>query len=285
MSDARIYERGYRHYEGPRGRPSTAAWTLYKHSLARALGLRRTARAKILPILTLLMAYVPGIVFVGLAAFLPKKLARGNLPTYSEYYGTITAAIIVFVAFVAPEVLCPDRRNNILGLYLASPLTRDSYVAAKAAAVATVIAGVTLGPPLLLVVTYTLEGYGPSVAEMPALYLRIVAAGVFLMLFATALSLAGASLTDRRGFASTGIILAISLSGAATGVLHEQGTSAYVLLANLNWLPFEVVQRIYGQPGDQPSIRTLVVFAAALAWTVLGAAVLLVRYRRLEVTR
>ena len=49
MSEARIYERGYRRYEGPRRGPSAAAWTLYKHSLARALGpstalLRKAAR-------------------------------------------------------------------------------------------------------------------------------------------------------------------------------------------------------------------------------------------------
>src|SRR3712207_8505042 len=53
------------------------------------------------------------------------------LPTYHEYYGFITAAIVVFVALVGPEVLCPDRRDGMLGMYLASPLTRDSYLGAK----------------------------------------------------------------------------------------------------------------------------------------------------------
>ena len=41
-------------------------------------------------------------------------------------------AVLVFVAFVAPEVLCPDRRTGMLGLYLASPLTRDTYLVGKA---------------------------------------------------------------------------------------------------------------------------------------------------------
>ena len=37
------------------------------------------------------------------------------------------------LAFVAPEALCTDRRTGMLGLYLASPLTRDSYLVAKVA--------------------------------------------------------------------------------------------------------------------------------------------------------
>ena len=65
-----------------------------------------------------------------------------DLPTYGEYYGFIVSAIIVFVAFVAPEVLCTDRRTGMLGLYLASPLTRDTYLLAKAIAVAVVLATV-----------------------------------------------------------------------------------------------------------------------------------------------
>ena len=62
----------------------------------------------------------------------------------------------------APEVLCPDRRTGMLGLYLASPLTRDTYLLAKAAAVAGAARLVTLGPPLLLLVAFILQGLGPD---------------------------------------------------------------------------------------------------------------------------
>ena len=90
-------------------------------------------RSKILPVLAALLAYVPAIVFVGLAALLPRTTFLENdlLPTYAEYYGFITSAIVVFVAFVAPEVLCTDRRTGMLGLYLASPLTRYTYLAGQ----------------------------------------------------------------------------------------------------------------------------------------------------------
>ena len=36
--------------------------------------------------------------------------------------------VLVFTAFVAPEILCTDRRSGMLGLYLASPLRRARQV-------------------------------------------------------------------------------------------------------------------------------------------------------------
>ena len=82
------------------------------------------------------------------------------LPSYSDYYGYVTAAIVVFTAFVAPELLCSDRRDRMLGLYLASPLTRDTYLLAKAAAVMAVLGLVTLGPPLFMLLARTDRRHG-----------------------------------------------------------------------------------------------------------------------------
>ena len=66
-SDARIVDRGYRRYEGPRRGGAGAYRSLVVHSAQRALGLRRPATAKILPVLSVFIAYVPAIVFVGIA--------------------------------------------------------------------------------------------------------------------------------------------------------------------------------------------------------------------------
>ena len=125
MSDARILDRGYRRFDGPRRGRWGAVRSLARYSVLRALGLRRTPWAKLLPIASVLIAYLPAAVFVGIAALLPDQIQRQTdiIPTYAEYYGFITAAIVLFVALVGPEVLCPDRRNGMLGLYLASPLS------------------------------------------------------------------------------------------------------------------------------------------------------------------
>ena len=285
---ARIHDRGYRGFAGARLGPGSSTATLYRHTLYRVLGIQRGARAKILPILTLAFAYLPAIAFIGIAAFLPKKIARSTLPGYADYYGFVTAAIVVFVAFVAPEALCPDRRSRMLGLYLASPLTRARYVIAKIAAVATVVLGVTLGPPLLLAVAYSLEGFGPSFSDLVLLLLRVGAAGLALGAFYTTFSLGASSLTDRRGFASTGIILSIILSGAATGIFYRLGAPQEIRLLNLSYVPFETVQRIYGAPsvGQQPdTVATWAVFAAFAVWTVAGTTAVWWRYHRIEVSR
>lgn len=283
---ARIHDRGYRGFEGTRLGPATATLTLYRHSLMRALGIQRGARAKVLPILTLAMAYLPAIAFVGLAAFLPRDLARNQLPTYADYYGFVTAAIVVFAAFVAPEVLCPDRRSRLLGLYFASPLTRSRYIVAKVAAVVTVIAAVTLGPPLLMAVAYSLEGFGPGPGGLAILIGRVILAGVVLAAYFSALALGASSLTDRRGFASTGIVLAIILSGAATGVIDGLGGSRWFRLLNLLFVPFRLVRHVYGEATlDGVMLPVWSIVVAALFWTLLGAVVLVWRYHRLEVTR
>ena len=69
----------------------------------------------------------------------------------------------MFSAFVAPELLCTDRRTGMLGLYLASPLTRNTYLAARRRSrCCRLLALVTLGPPLLMLVAFTVIGQGPD---------------------------------------------------------------------------------------------------------------------------
>jgi ABC-2 type transport system ATP-binding protein len=171
--EARIFDRGYRRYEGERKGVRGAFFTLYLATLQRILGLRRGAKAKILPVLTIGIAYLPAIVVIGISVMFPKRLDR-ILPDYYEYYGTVITAILLFVAFVAPEALCPDRRYKILGVYLSSPLSRLSYVVAKFAAVFTVLCGVTLGPVLLLVLGKSFLDAGPALVDLPVLLLRVL---------------------------------------------------------------------------------------------------------------
>ncbi|MGI8759070.1 MAG: ABC transporter permease subunit [Acidimicrobiales bacterium] len=289
MSDARILDRGYRPYEGPRRGVAGAVRSLAWHSALRALGLRRSFWAKLLPLASVAIAYVPALVFVGIAALLPEQLVdqTGLLPRYADYYGFITAAIVIFVALVGPEVLCPDRHNRMLGLYLASPLTRDTYLAAKVVAVVPVLALVTLGPPLLLLVGLTLADAGPeSPVEFLLILVRVVAGGLAVSAAYTAVSLAAASLTERRAVASAGVILVMLISGVATTTVVEGlGGDERLLLANLSFVPYELVQRVYGQAGSAPALSTLEVLGANVAWTLAALGLLRERYHRLRVTR
>ena len=294
--EARIIEGGYRRYDGVRTGVKGAVRSTTVNAMQRALGLRRSARFKILPVLAAVLAYVPAIVYAGVAAlFPPNELLRNDfLPSYAEYYFFITAAIVLFCAFVAPEVLCTDRRTGMLGIYLASPLTRTSYLLSKAASVLIVLAIVTLGPPLFLLVAYVLVGAGPEgPVEIGTLALQIVVAGLLISAFYSSLSLAVSSITDRKAAASASIVVILLLSSVVTGVLVEGADATpYLLLADLFFLPFQAVFFVFGEAsaGDDGAplyseITAPVTYAACAAWIVLFSAIVAYRYQRLEVTR
>ena len=288
-SDAQIYEQGYRKHEGERLGVGTSIRSLALHSATRALGLRRTFWAKLLPIAAVVIAYLPAAVFVGIAALIPEEVTNeiDAIPTYHEYYGFITSAIILFVALVVPEVLCSDRRHGMLGLYLASPLTRETYLASKVLGLAPVLGLVTLGPPLVLLVGRVLVDAGPeNVGDFFLLLLRALLSALVVTSVYLAVSLAAASLTDRRAIASAGVILSLFVTGTVTSTLVESlDMDEHVYLLNLMVVPYDLVQRIYGATPDLDGVSTAASVAANLAWVLGGAGVVLWRYRRLAVTR
>ncbi|MEA3019963.1 MAG: type transport system permease protein [Actinomycetota bacterium] len=288
-SSAHIFEQGYRRYDGPRLGVAASVRSLAIHSALRALGLRRPLWAKLMPLATVLIAYLPAAIFVGVAALIPERITRevNALPKYADYFGTISAAVLLFVAIVGPEVLCTDRKNGMLGMYLASPLTRETYLLAKVLAVLPVLALVTIGPQLLLLIGRTLVSSGPSSAlDFLALLGQAVVAGAVVSALYTALSLAAASLTDRRAVASAGVILLLLVSSAVTSALvNGAGSDQRIYLLNGFRLPFELVQRIYGEPGGLPGIGTSSLVAAVVAWIAASCGIVVWRYRKLTVAR
>ncbi len=287
--DARILDRGYRRYDGQRLGIGGSIRSLVVHSVQRAFGLRRTVSAKILPALSVAIAYIPAIVFVGLVAlFGTRRITTADLPTYGDYYGFIVSAIVVFVAFVAPEVLCTDRRTGMLGIYLSSPLTRDTYLLSKAIAIASALATVCLGPPLVMLIAFVLQGNGPSGFSDLLLTLgRILAAGACITAFFTSLSIAIASFTNRKAFASAAVILIVLLSSAITGSLVEgAGGGQGILLFNIFLVPFDLARRIHGEHSRALyDVKASAVWGAWAAWTVAGMLVARLRYQRLEVVK
>ena len=296
MTDARILDRSYRSYDGPRSGVLGAMRTVTLHSMRHALGIKRRHGAKVVPVLTILLAYVPAVVFVGIVALFRNQVETEDLlPSYPEYYGFVSAAIFVFSAFVTPELLCPDRRSGLLGMYLASPLDRNTYLLSKAVAVTAILSLVTIGPLLLILLSYTILGQGP---DSPLHWLitvsRIVAGGLCVAGLHTALSLAIASTTTRRAAASAVIILSLVGSFIITGVVvFGAKQSIYYELLDLLRLPFVSVTRIFGEatePNDPELSRlndlpTATVIAVNLGWTALFGAFVWWRYRKLAVTR
>lgn len=291
MTDqAQIYDTGYRAYDGDRGGLAHAMWSTTRHGVERTLGIRRSIFQKILPVLVIAIAFLPAIVFVGMAAFIGDSIITDELlPEYWEYYGFIAFAIFLFAAFVAPEVLCTDRRTGMLGLYLASPLDRTSYVAAKTLSVFIVMSVVTTGPLLLMFVAYSVVGVGPGgVGDHLVLFGRVLLSGLAVTSIYTALALMISSFTDRRAFASAGIAIVLIVNAIlVNSTVEESDASPNLLLLDVASLPYNVVVRIFGAVAEDTSdeVSTGLLVAANVAWTAVFLAVLFWRYRRIRVQR
>ena len=303
MSDdaARIIDQGYRSYDGPRTGLPGAIRSVVRYSVRHTLGLGRSARHKILPWLAVAIALVPAVVYVGLAVVIDIDMITDELlPDYHEYYQSISIALFFYCGIVVPDILVADRRSGMLPLYMSTPLQRWSYLASKALAVALTLAVLTVGPVLFLLVAYTIEGSGPDgLIEWLKIFVRIIAAGAAISAAFTAASLAAASLTDRRAFASIGVILLLWGSSGLTAALVEGAEMTERLYAfDLGGISDELKNRIYGAeplpaPGEDEFVQgygrsrlsTVFVAGANLAWVVLGAGVVWWRYRRLALSR
>lgn len=282
--DARLVDRSPGRVNQRRG-VGTSMLALGRHTVRRVLGLRRPLRHKILPVLIVGIAFVPAVVFLGAAVLLPEQLVDAVLPDAAAFYGSILVAVILFTALAGPQTLCPDRRHRTLGLYLASPLDRTTYLLANAGALVGVLLVVTLGPPLLVQVGFALVGVpGPA---LPLVLLRIVASGLVLSTLFGMVGIAGASLTDRRGFASAGIFLGLIGLGIVAGVLTAAlDLPGIVQVLDVVALGTTLVFRIHASGGGAlPDVATPVLVLGMLAW-IGGLAVLVHwRYRRLAVVR
>lgn len=292
-ADGRILDRGYRPYDGERRGVGAAMRSVTIQSVQRVLGLRRPIWAKLIPVLTAFIAFVPAIVFVGMAVVIPEELLEEvSTVNYAGYYGNITIAIFLFTAFAGPEVLCPDRRTGMLGLYLASPLDRDTYLLAKVAAVGSVLMIVTLGPILLQLSGFTILGNGPEgVGEFVVLLTRIAASSLAVAALYACLSLAVSSVTTRHAVATAVIIIILmSSTVAANALVEEAGANPNLMLISLFELPFEVVYRIYGEraatdESGLAELSTAAVFGAYALWVAGLSAFIRFRYQRMDVTR
>lgn len=286
--DARIVERGFQRYEGRRSGVAGAVRSVSWEAFRATMGLGRKASTKVFPAVSVIIAYLPAVVFIGVAVLAPGDVLDPNeIADYPSYYGFIILAIMLFVALVAPEVLVGDRRNGMLALYLSTPLSRGTYLVAKAIAVAATLGLVTLGPPLLMLIGYTVEGAGPDgIDGWLWTFVRIVVSAVAVSAALAAVSMAASSLTDRRAFAAIGIILAVfALPILASALVEGAGLSPLFRMVDVASMPFELVYRVFGQAGNMPEVSTVAVVVSNVVWTLGGAAVVWWRYSKLVIAR
>lgn len=284
MSGARVHEQGYRRYDGPRAGVGNAIQSTYLQALRFILGLRRRARSKVLPWGVLILASLPALGFVGVVAIIPAEildLAGEILPGPEVYLGGISLLVYLGAAIAGPTALCEDRRSGMLRLYLASPLTRDTYLLSRAAAVFTFLAAATTVPPLVYVLGTMLVG---DVRDRSPLLdvAGVVSSGIAVALLVTALSCLAAALTERQATASVSLIGFLLLSGIVVNVVvNALELPEWARMIDVNQVAFGTVDALFG--GDGLGASAPVALGACALWTLVAAAVVRWRYQRMEV--
>ncbi len=125
--------------------------------------------------------------------------------------------MFIFVAITAPTGLIVDRKQKSLSLYLASPLTRNTYLLAHAAAVAAVLFIVTAGPLLLYFVSLVVQGTGPDgLTGFGSDLWRILATGIGASLLLAAVALVVGALAERPSIAASSIFVGLTVMSALT---------------------------------------------------------------------
>ncbi len=229
-----IYDLGYQNYDGARLGRRHAIWALYLHSLRGVFGIGRSFWAKAGPIGVAILAFLPAVIQLGIAA-----IASGEVGVFEpeDYYGIIAILLIVFCAIVAPELVGRDQQTKTLSLYFSRALRRQDYALGKFAAMLTGMLSITLLPQLLMFIGNGLAGndFGdyfrdnwediPSVIGS-ALLLSSVFAGIGLFV---------ASQTSRRAYSTVGILISFLLTFAmAEGIFHsaDEDVGKFVLFAS-----------------------------------------------------
>jgi ABC-2 type transport system permease protein len=290
-----VFDIGYRSYDGPREGRRRVRLAVFKDGIRIALGLGRGGKAKILPwtfiVLLMLIGFIWSLV-VGAALRLGGPEAAAQIPSHSDFYGVASIFFFVFAAVVAPELLCPDRRNGVIHLYLVRPLTGTDYIVARWLAFLTVSLGVAWLPQLVLLAGMVMGNPDPA-SYLAAHWLdvpRILGSGAALAAYTTTLAMVVASFTTRRAYASVFLVgLFVVTTPFTTGLASEVGGAAgqWISMFNLSNIPVHVNDLIFG---DASSVTAAAPARELPAWLLVGwyavwvavpAGVLWGRYRRL----
>jgi ABC-type transport system involved in multi-copper enzyme maturation permease subunit len=200
--------------------------------------------------------------------------------------------VFVFAAVVAPELLCPDRRNGTINLYLVRPITGGDYVLSRWASFLVVMLGALWLPQIILFL-----GRAGS-DKLPMQYMldnwddipRFLLAGAAMAIYATTLAMLTASFTTRRAYASVFLVGLFIVSVPFVFPLSEEigGTAGkWISMFSLTNIPVHVNDIIFGEVSeiteDAPArgLAAWIRVAWFFGWTLIPLGILWYRYKRL----
>jgi len=292
-----VFDIGYQSYTGPREGQRRGRKAVFKDGIRIALGLGRGARAKVLPWLFIAALSGLGLIFALIAGAANRiagaaQTEQMNLPSHSDYNGIASIMMFVFAALVGPELLCRDRRDGVIHLYLVRPITGSDYVASRWAAFLAVMTAAAWMPQIILFLGLSMGDPKPF-DYLAAHWLdvpRFLAAGVAMSAYTTTLALVVASFTTRRAYASVFLVGLFLISAPFTmGLAREMGGTlgAWISMFTLTSIPVHVNDIIFGERAEvtdeSPAslLPAWVLVGWWFAWIVVPGMVLWYRYRKL----
>ncbi len=290
-----IYDLGYRGYDGVRLGRRHAVASLIRQSFRQSWGMGRPGRAKIVPFGLAGIATVPAVVALGLSA-LANQLGAGDALEaaspirYEGYYSLIAQVVFLFAAAQAPELLVRDQRHRVLALFFSRAIQREDYALGKLAALGLAMLLLVLFPQALIFVGRVLlaADIPSAIAEDAPRLPAIVGQALLTAWLLGSLSLALASFTPRRAYATAAIFAAVivpAVAVAAIGELAGSDLAAAISLISPGDLLEGTNAFVYGHArfgptgADLPSIAYVV---ATIIVSAVATAILVLRYRRIE---
>jgi ABC-2 type transport system permease protein len=265
-----IFDRGYQHYDGPRRGRKGAITSLMGYSMKRAMGIRKSWTAKILPFLLYVAVTIPLIVMIGISAIVPDL----EFASYSGYLQAIFLIVGIFVGTAAPEMICIDRHERTLPLYFSRAINRVDYVVAKVVAMSLLTMTMTVIPSILLWLgrQLTADGVGQAMRDNIGDLGRVIFVGVMTALVLSTLGLAISSFTNRKGVAITVIIISFvvltAMANIGIEVLDEMEWSRYLVGLHLPLLFLGLSSHLFGDVDDYVVERIGFSFAAYMAYLI-----------------
>lgn len=225
-----IHDIGYQRYAGPRLGRRHVVTALYLHGVRTAFGLGRSVKAKIFPGIVVGLAFAVAVVAVAI------RTQSGEVAvSYLQYTDVMGIPVLLFLAVVAPELVCRDLRARVLPLYFSRPLRRADYALAKLAAMVSAVWLLLAGPLLLMF----LGGVFAQTGGVSGAWHEVTdflgglgyAAATAVVLGAVAVPLA--SLSSRRAVAAVVVVVAFVATTPVIGVLAVVGGTTVRQLAPL----------------------------------------------------
>jgi ABC-2 type transport system permease protein len=236
MTEGVVYDLGYRPHEGVRLGRVGALRALYRDGLRRVLGLRRRARAKVLPWSLLGIAVLPAAAFIGFSVITGEYgIDEYAFFSHAQYFDLTGTIALLFVAIAAGELLVPDRANGVLQVYASRPITSNDYLLGRAAALGTVVFAFMEAPHLVLFLGrawVSADGFGSYLGDHAAELAKTALATLVYFAALAPLAFLFAGFAKRPALAAGAFIGVMAVSTPATQALVvEAGFDQFGLLA------------------------------------------------------